>query len=258
MEPLAPTAQGCPFLGNTFQFLGFLMYEILTRPELMRKLVDEVDQHFAEGIQDAADLRDLRLLRATYLENLRFHPVSQGMPFLAERDFAWSGKRIEKGDRAVVARPSGEDRVLAQFPGAEDPEVKRLLRKRLAADHLLEALPELKAGGAPRWLPEFESRTVPAGTVFVREGEPATELFVITAGEVVVEQGTVRELARLCAAAYFGEIALFRGTPRTATVRAASPEVTVLVLDAAGFRRLIGESGGSRGDLALALYRRIT
>jgi CRP-like cAMP-binding protein len=275
--------------------------------------------------------------------------------------------RREAGDRAVTPRPAGEDRVLAQFPGAEDPEVQRLLgcatrvvvgprevivregdaadalfivlrgeahvsrttgkaedsqflarlgegqffgeigllqnaprnatvrsgphgatllrvdrktvdallaandfvleeivrllRKRLAADHLLEALPELKAGGAARWLPEFESRTVPAGTVFVREGESASEFFVITEGEVVVEQetnGTVRERARLCAGEYFGEIGLLRGTPRTATVRAVSPEVTVLVLDAVGFRRLVGEQGGSRGDLALALYRRIS
>ncbi len=41
-------------------------------------------------------------------------------------------------------------------------------------------------------------------------------------------------------------------------VRAVSAEVTVLVLDAAGFRRLMGEQGGSRGDPALALYRRIS
>jgi len=458
------------------RLLGFLLYEIFSRPALLADLTEEVDQHFADGIHDASDLRDLRLLRATYLENLRFHPVSQGMPFLSERDFVWAGKRVEKGDLVVLSQvpmlfsekpftnpdqfdperclpprnehskadafhpfgiahrtcaamglvetmaltavatllhelkleirpkgyrlrikveplpspdakfalglvarrsaadrvPSGrrpeENRVLAQFPGADDPEVQRLLgqatrhvhgptevllregdpadalfivvrgevrvsrerdqsdhsqflarlvegqffgeigllqnaprnatvrsgpngaevlrldrsvvdalltandfvleeivrmvRKRLAADHLLEALPSLRSGEATRWLPEFAERTCPEGTVLIREGDPATEFFVLTAGEVVVEQagpdGAVLERARLSPGQYFGEIGLLRGTPRSATVRVVSPEATVLVLDAAGFQRLVEEQGGVRGDLALALHRRIT
>lgn len=458
------------------RLLGFLLYEILSRPELMADLTEEVDQHFAEGIQDAADLRDLRLLRATYLENLRFHPVSQGMPFLSERDFVWAGKRVEKGDLVVLSqvpmlfseqpfkdpdrfdperclpprnehsrmdafhpfgiahrtcaamglvetmsmsavatllhelrmeiRPKGyrlkirveplpgpdatfavgvaarrgtadrsgttrlpgEERALAQFPGADDPEVHRLLeratrqtfgpgevilregdpaealyvvmrgearvsrerekaedsqflarlgegqffgeigllqnaprnatvrsgpqgaevlrldrpvvdallatndfvleeivrmvRKRVAADHLLSALPSIPAGGAARWLPEFQERTLKAGEAFVRQGDPAAEFFVLTSGEVVVEQagadGKVHELARLSAGRYFGEMGLLRGTARSATVRVVGAEATALVLDGPGFHRLIQEQGGVRGDLALALYRRIS
>jgi len=137
-----------------------------------------------------------------------------------------------------------------------------MVRKRLAADHLLAALPSLRSGEATRWLPEFTERPCTEGAVLIREGDPATEFFVLTAGEVVVEQagpdGAVLERARLSPGQYFGEIGLLCGTPRSATVRVVSPEATVLVLDAAGFQRLVEEQGGVRGDLALALHRRIT
>lgn len=457
------------------RLLGFLLYEILSRPELMRALTDEVDQHFAEGVNDAADLRDMRLLRATYLENLRFHPVSQGMPFQSERDFVWDGRRVQKGDLVVLSqvpmlfaerpftnpdvfdpsrclpprnehskgdafhpfgiahrtcaamglvetmsltavatllhelrlemhppgyrlkirveplpgpdakfgvrvagrrteadrrmsdRPVAEERVMAQFPGADDPEVQRLLRrstreshgpgeiliregdpaeamyivvrgevrvsravesgdpsrflarlvegqlfgeigilhdgprtatvragpngvevlrldratakellaasdlvfeeiarllrKRVASGHLLEALPQLRAGGAARWLPEFQERVHRQGDVLIREGDPATEFFVLTEGEVSVEHpradGGAAEVARLSAGEYFGEMGLLRGAPRSATVRVVSDTAGVLVLDAAGFQRLVSESGGVRGDLAMSLMRRM-
>ena len=43
-------------------------------------------------------------LRAVYHESLRFHPVSQGMPFYADEDFAFAGKKICKGDIAVLSQ----------------------------------------------------------------------------------------------------------------------------------------------------------
>lgn len=78
------------------RLIGFLLYEILSRPEPHQELTAEVDAHFGQGVRDAADLRQMKLLRATYLENLRYHPVSQGMPFLCERDFVVEGKQIQR------------------------------------------------------------------------------------------------------------------------------------------------------------------
>jgi predicted MFS family arabinose efflux permease len=71
-----------------------------------------------------------------------------------------------------------------------------------------------------------ESVVAPAGTVIVREGDPADALYVIADGEVAVsargDGDTVRPLATLTAPGYFGEIGLLEQIPRTATVETLS------------------------------------
>jgi MFS family permease len=69
----------------------------------------------------------------------------------------------------------------------------------------------------------LERTTVPAGTLVIRQGDPATDFWVIHAGTVEVLLGEPeRELslvATLGAGDYFGEIGLVEGIPRTANVR---------------------------------------
>jgi NADH dehydrogenase len=62
-----------------------------------------------------------------------------------------------------------------------------------------------------------------AGQDIVREGDVGNSLFIIQAGEVDVvrrENGMERHLATLGRGEHFGEIAVFKACPRTATVRA--------------------------------------
>jgi CRP-like cAMP-binding protein/MFS family permease len=66
---------------------------------------------------------------------------------------------------------------------------------------------------------------VPAGTIIVREGDPADALYVLLDGETVVtargEAGTDEERLRTMGpGSYFGEIGLLERIPRTATVTA--------------------------------------
>lgn len=61
-----------------------------------------------------------------------------------------------------------------------------------------------------------------AGEVIFRHGEIGSSLFLILKGEVVVQRevdGYARDLARLRAGAFFGEMALLTNMPRSATVR---------------------------------------
>jgi cytochrome P450 len=46
----------------------------------------------------------MELLTAVYNETLRFHPVSQGMPFYAEKDFIYEGKKVCAGDITVLSQ----------------------------------------------------------------------------------------------------------------------------------------------------------
>jgi MFS family permease/antitoxin (DNA-binding transcriptional repressor) of toxin-antitoxin stability system len=74
---------------------------------------------------------------------------------------------------------------------------------------------------------------VPPGAVIMRKGEPGNWFYVIADGEVEVTRDG-RPVARLGPGAYFGEIALLRDVPRTATVTATTP-TTLLVLERADF-----------------------
>jgi CRP-like cAMP-binding protein len=94
-------AGSCSYMGR---LVGFMLYELLHQPELLTQVREEVDGAFAQGIRDATDIRNLRLLQAVYHETLRYHPVSQGLPFYAERDFEYAGKRIRKGDITVLSQ----------------------------------------------------------------------------------------------------------------------------------------------------------
>jgi len=81
-----------------------------------------------------------------------------------------------------------------------------------------------------------------AGELIVREGEPGDRLYIVTQGrvEVVAEgaAGRPRRLAELRDGDYFGEVALLRSAPRTASVRALSP-TTALVLARQAFLVLL-------------------
>ena len=94
-------AGSCSYMGRV---IGFMLYELLQHPELMEQVTQEVEQAFAEGLNDATDVRKLRLLQAVYHETLRYHPVSQGLPFYAEEDFVYAGKQVRKGDLTVLSQ----------------------------------------------------------------------------------------------------------------------------------------------------------
>jgi len=81
----------------------------------------------------------------------------------------------------------------------------------------------------------------PAGEVIIREGEAGDRFYVLTHGGAVVE-ARGHEVAHLETGDYFGEIALLRDVPRTATVRAAT-DVELLALERHDF---LGAVGGSR------------
>lgn len=94
-----------------------------------------------------------------------------------------------------------------------------------------------------------------AGARLVTEGEPGESFMVISDGTAIVDQGG-RTLRELGPGDFLGEIALIDGGPRTASVTAAEP-VMALVIDRAGFSRLMSEFPVIRFDLVSALTQRL-
>ena len=85
--------------------------------------------------------------------------------------------------------------------------------------------------------------TFQPGEVIVSEGEPGDSLFVLASGEArVFVQGLdrhQRQVRQLASGDFFGEISLLTGSPRTATVVAATPCET-LALDRAAVVAIAG------------------
>jgi voltage-gated potassium channel len=95
---------------------------------------------------------------------------------------------------------------------------------------------------------------VPPRHSIVRRGEPGEAMFFIVSGEVEVELQP-RPL-RLGEGQYFGEIALLRDVPRTATVVSVT-ECELLVLSAPDFRRLLDEYPAMRESIRAVAERRL-
>jgi CRP-like cAMP-binding protein len=142
---------------------------------------------------------------------------------------------IELGADALRAA-AGELQQLAEALDRFTRE--RLLKNLLASSPLFRAFsPQQRIDLARR----FSGHDVAPGTVIIREGDPGRGLYVVLTGEVEVVKGEEpfeTTLATLRTGEVFGEIALVRGTPATATVRAARPS-TVLFLAREYFERLI-------------------
>jgi CRP-like cAMP-binding protein len=85
----------------------------------------------------------------------------------------------------------------------------------------------------------MQTATLPADAPLIEEGEEGDALFVIISGSVSVRRGD-HEVGTSGPGAYFGELALLDGEPRSATVVATEP-VTVSVLGVRMFRTLLRE-----------------
>ncbi len=92
---------------------------------------------------------------------------------------------------------------------------------------------------------QFEPRSVPAGTDVVRFGEPGAEFYLLAKGEVDVLSADGKKLNHLSDGDHFGEIALLRQVPRTATVRTTTDSL-LLVLSREVFLRAL------QADLSLS------
>jgi CRP-like cAMP-binding protein len=85
----------------------------------------------------------------------------------------------------------------------------------------------------------METATLAAGTTLIEEGEEGDALFVILEGSASVRR-SITEVGTVGPGAWFGELALLDGEPRSATV-VATEDTTVAVLGVRVFRTLLRE-----------------
>jgi CRP-like cAMP-binding protein/Zn-dependent protease len=167
--------------------------------------------------------------------------LERGDPFgelgLLEGAARTATARADEASEVFVVDKGTFDRLLADAATPPDlaPTLQSLseLRALPAFTHLgSRELGELLRQGS--WI-----RAAP-GDDLVRQGDPGDAFYAIGAGQAdVLEDGAA--IRRLGPGGYFGEIALLRDVPRTATVRAVTP-VRAFRLERDGFDALVAGS----------------
>lgn len=110
--------------------------------------------------------------------------------------------------------------------------------EEIAATPLGHALGEADGEGLARRL---ERRSVSAGEVLFRQGDPGDRLYLVLSGrlhaQIAGDGGTTQPLGEIGPGELVGETALLRGGPRSATVEAVEPSV-LAALDATAWHEL--------------------
>jgi CRP-like cAMP-binding protein/cytochrome P450 len=92
---------GCMFYSS--RMAGFLLYDLLTHPDLLARIRTEIDDVCGDEPLDIKMLRSLGLLRAALTESQRLHPVALVLPYDAKDDFEFEGYQIAKGTQILIS-----------------------------------------------------------------------------------------------------------------------------------------------------------
>ncbi|MDP8957504.1 MAG: SulP family inorganic anion transporter [Actinomycetota bacterium] len=142
-----------------------------------------------------------------------------------------------------------------------EPDLDRGLQRcedgllRAAAEAApVEASREALADLLPRLSSYLERREIPEGTVLIRQGDPAGDVYLLESGrlatEVAATDGQRRRVRSMRSGVVVGEIGMYMGAPRTADVVAETPSV-VLRLGQESIQRMERDEP----ELAVALHR---
>ena len=134
---------------------------------------------------------------------------------------------VRAATRTVLIELASEafEKMVATVGGVDFAAVLRAANA-IGKSKLFKELPaERLSSLASRFMP----RSVPAGTDVVKFGDEGHEFFLIAKGQVEVLSGEGKLLVKLGDGDHFGEIALLRSVPRTATVRTTT-DTLMLVL----------------------------
>lgn len=149
------------------------------------------------------------------------------------------GATIRAGEDSICVEVS---RTAALKLQASVPAAKRAIERISTERQLLQMF---RSGLTPSDLIEvldsYEIQSVSAGKAIINEGELGNDIFVIRQGSMVVERiigGKPVFTSYLPAGSYVGEMGLFNGGKRAATVRAAIKS-DVIKLDGTAFIRLM-------------------
>ncbi|MFT3843034.1 MAG: cyclic nucleotide-binding domain-containing protein [Myxococcaceae bacterium] len=215
----------------------------------------EVTYHVGQVIvQEGASGNTFYSLRRGSVEVTRGEAASQHkvVARLSAGDCFGETAMLKDGKRTATVRALSEavvielaseafEKVVATVGGVDFASVLRAANT-IGKSKLFKELPPERLSSLAA---QFEPRSVPAGTDVVRFGEEGSEFYLLAKGEVDVLSADGKKLAGLKDGDHFGEIALLKRVPRTATVRTTTDSL-LLVLSREVFLRAL------QADLSLS------
>jgi HlyB family type I secretion system ABC transporter len=170
---------------------------------------------------------------------------------------------LERSVRTATVRASSDvevlqldrtafDDLLVQFPDLKKYLELQATQRRL--QHVLRsytAFAHLPVEALAMMLADLEPVVVDAGTLIIREGDPAGPMYVVEEGRLRVfsEVDGIRRYVRyLRRGDFFGEVSLFKGEPRSSSVESVSP-CRLLRLTEQTFTRLLRSYPEFRAEL---------
>lgn len=160
---------------------------------------------------------------------------------------------LEHTTRTATVRASGDvevfqlDRSIFQALVEATPDLRNQIELQVKHHHLhtffrfYSPFAKLPTGALKVFLSELKPVTVGLGDVVIQEGEPPGPMYIVEQGRLrvfVQEPGRRRYLRYLRRGDFFGEMSLFKGAHRTASVEAVSA-CTLLALAPETFERLV-------------------
>ncbi len=170
--------------------------------------------------------------------------------FLRDGDFFGEAALLAHTPRMASVRATTDCQLLAlsrddfEKFGQQYPEMVHRIRDRLNNMRALLRIPlfgDLPPSVLRSVLPRIRAERHDAGAVVIKQGDMGKHFFLIKSGavEVTVSSENREELiCELGSREYFGEIALLKDIPRTASVRTTEP-TELLVLDKEDFFQLV-------------------
>ena len=91
---------------NPSNAVEWALAEMLLQPELMEKVIDEIDRVVGKDrLVEESDLGQLKYVRACAKEALRLHPVAPfNLPHMSMEDCEVPRNHIPKGSHVIISR----------------------------------------------------------------------------------------------------------------------------------------------------------
>ncbi len=160
---------------------------------------------------------------------------------------------LEQTVRSLTVRASGDvsalrlDRTVFDILLAERPELRQYFELQVAHRRLsnffkeFTAFARLPAPALAEMLEDLDRKSVPAGELVIREGDPSGPMYIVEEGRLrvfVEEAGRRKYIAYYRKGDFFGELSIFKGSSRAASVEAVS-DCTLSSLRQDTFNRLL-------------------
>ena len=127
------------------------------------------------------------------------------------------------------------------------------------SDEVLNVFSDLPQRAVGNIEAQLQTVAADAGEVLARQGQPADKFFIVIDGQLELVQeddGGERQVGTYGPGHFFGELAIMRDSPRTATVRTVEKS-RLFTIERDTFRSLVADSLGTTGDFDQVIQRRL-